>query len=137
MDSEKIIEKKQLENGVELQLIDSSRVMVGDRWLVELKCEAHITVDENCWDMIEEENQELLQNIRESFGGRLVFATTKQRNFVDAADCETVFQEMMQQFKGSVLDYLNSPNFPQEFFRKQYQESRQKLLIQKAMGQEK
>src|SRR5210317_2404073 len=102
----KLIEQQQLENGIELLLYDRSRVTAGDRWQVQLLCEAHITIDESYWDMVTQEESRLLPDIRKILEDRLVFVTTKVRNFVDAEERETVLQEMVQQVHNSILEYL-------------------------------
>jgi len=130
----KLIEQQQLENGIELLLYDRSRVTAGDRWQVQLLCEAHITIDESYWDMVTQEESRLLPDIRKILGDRLVFVTTKQRNFVDAEERETVIQEMVQQVYNSMLEYLKKPQFPQEFFKKQYRETLQKVLLQQSIA---
>ncbi len=135
-DTGKIIDQQHLENGIELLLYDRSRVTAGDRWQVELKCEAHIQIEESYWDMVTEEEDRLLPDIRKILGDRVVFVATKQRNFVDANERETVLQEMVQQVHSSMLEYLKKPHFPQEFFKKQYRDARQKVLIQQAMDRE-
>lgn len=132
-DTGKIVEQQRLENGIELILYDRSRLTAGDRWQVQLICEAHIPVDESLWDMMAEEEPRLLPDIRKILGDRLDFVTTKQRNFVDAEECETILQVMVQQVHNSMLDYLKKPHFPQEYFKKQYRETRQKVLIRQAM----
>ena len=129
----KLIEQQQLENGIELLLYDRSRVTAGDRWQVQLLCEAHITIDESYWDMVTQEESRLLPDIRKILEDRLVFVTTKVRNFVDAEERETVLQEMVQQVHNSILEYLKKPHFPQEFFKKQCRETHQKVLIQQAI----
>ena len=130
----KQIEQQQLENGMELLLYDRSRVIAGDRWQVELRCEVHIPVDESYWYMMDQEDPQLLPDIRNILGDRLVFVTTKQRNFVDAEERETVIQEMVQQVYNSMLEYLKKPQFPQEFFKKQYRETLQKVLLQQSIA---
>ena len=131
--SEKIIAQQLLENGIELVLYDRSRVTAGDRWQVELKCEATMPIEEKYWDMIDEGESRLLPGIRKILGEQLVFVTTKQRNFIDAEEREAVLQEMVQQVYSSMLEYLKKPYFPQEFFKKQYREAHQKVLIQQTM----
>jgi hypothetical protein len=135
-DTGKIIDQQYLENGIELLLYDRSRVTAGDRWQVELKCEAHIPIDESYWEMVTHEEAHLLPDIRKILGDRLVFVATKQRNFVDANERETVLQEMVHQVYSSMLEYLKKPQFPQEFFKKQYRDAHQKVLIQQAMERE-
>ena len=135
-DTGKIIDQQHLENGIELLLYDRSRITAGDRWQVELRCEAHIPIDESYWDVATPEEAKLLQDIRRILGGRLIFITTKQRNFIDATEREAVLQEMVQQVHSSMLEYLKKPHFPKEFFKKQYREAHQKVLIQQAMDRE-
>ena len=129
----RIIEQQQLENGIELLLYDRSRITAGDRWQVELKCEAHMPIAESFWDLAVEEESRLLPDIRKILGDKLVFVTIQQRNFIDANERETVLQEMVQKVHSSMLEYLKKPRFPQEFFKKQYRETLQKVLIQQAM----
>ena len=134
-ETEKVIEQQQLDNGIELILFDRSRVTAGDRWQVELKCEALVPIDGSYWDMMAQEDPKLLPDIRKILGEQLVFVATKQRNFVDAKEREAVLQEMVQQVYNSMLEYLKKPHFPQKFFKKKYRETYQKVLIQQAMDQ--
>jgi len=132
-DTAKIIDQQQLENGIKLSMYDRSRVTAGDRWQIELECRAHIPMDESYWDMVAREDSELLQDIKKILDDPLEFVTIRQRNFVDAGEYETVLQEMVQQLSDSILEYMKKPNFPQEFFKKQYREAHQKVLIRKAV----
>jgi hypothetical protein len=134
-ETEKVIEQ-QLDNGIELFLFDRSRVTAGDRWQVVLKCEALVPIDGSYWDMMAQEDPKLLPDIRKILGEQLVFVATKQRNFVDAKEREAVLQEMVQQVYNTMLEYLKKPHFPQEFFKKKYRETHQKVLIQQAMERE-
>jgi hypothetical protein len=133
-ETERIIEQQQLENGIELLLYDRSRITAGDRWQVQLLCEAHIAIDKSYWDMVSQEESRLLPDIRKILGARLVFVTTKERNFVEAEERETVLQEMVQQVHNSMLEYMKKPQFPQEFFKKQYRETLQKVLLQQSIA---
>lgn len=134
MNQDRIIEEIELENGIRLVLLDRSRITAGDRWLVELKCEAHIKTDEDFWALVDSEDPKLQEDIRKIMGDSMVFETTKQRNFIDAKEHETVLQEMVQQIYSSVLGYLKKPHFPREFFKKQYRETLKKLVIRQAMN---
>ena len=130
----KIIECQQLDNGMELILYDRSRIMAGDRWLVDLLCEAHIPIDDSYWRIVADEDPQYLPDIKEMLGGKLVFTTNKKRNFVDDEEREAGLQEMIAQVYGSILVYLNRPDFPLRLFKKQYRDSRQKVLIHQAMN---
>ena len=130
----RIIEQLMLENGIQLMLFDKSKVTAGDRWLVELRCEAHIPVDEGFWAVVSDEDPEVQAEIRKILGKHLVFESIKQRNFIDERERKNVLQEMVRQVHSSMLEYMNRPHFPQEFFKKQYRETRKKLLLRRAMG---
>lgn len=131
--NEKIIEQQKLENGIELLLYDCSRLVAGDRWLVELRCEAHMVIDETYWNLVPND-EPTLPEIREILGDRLSFITTKQRNFVDEGEREPVLREMVQQVYSSMLEYLKRPHFPQEYFKKQYNDVLQQVLYQREMN---
>lgn len=128
-----IIERQQLDNGMELILYDRSRMMAGDRWLVDIRWEASIPVDASYWEIMAHEEPRNHLAIREMLGDKLVFSSSKKRNFVDAEEKETRLQEMVQQVYDSILEYLNRPDFPQRLFKKQYRDVRQKVLLQQAM----
>jgi predicted N-acyltransferase len=134
VEDERIIEKQELKNGITLILFDRSRVTAGDRWLVELKCEAHIQTEDGFWNMVAEEDSILQTEIRKILGDGLVFETVNKRNFIDASEREIVLQEMVKQFYSTILEYLKRPHFPQEFFKKRYRETHRKLLLQQAMN---
>jgi hypothetical protein len=132
-DTEKIIDQQKLENGIELFMYDRSRVIAGDRWQVELECKAYMPIDESYWGMVDSEDSQLLRDIKKILGDRMEFVTTRQRNFIDEKEYEAVLQGMVQQISDFILKYMKKPYFPQEFFKKQYREAHQKLIIQKAM----
>jgi DNA topoisomerase VI subunit B len=129
----RIIERRKLENGIELILYDRSRIMSGDRWLVELVCEAHVPVEDNSWNLVAGEEPHMAAEIRKILGERLVFLTDKKRNFVDSEEREKILQAMVQQVYSSILKYLQRPNFPHRLFMKQFRDARQKVMLQKAM----
>jgi hypothetical protein len=128
-----IIERQQLENGMELILYDCSQMIAGDRWLVDIRCEACIPVDTSYWEIMAHEESRSHLAIREMLGEKLVFSSSKKRSFVDAGEKETILKEMVQQVYDSILKYLNRPDFPQRLFKKQYRDARQKVLLQQAM----
>ena len=135
MDTEKVIERQKLDNGMEFVLSERSRIMAGDRWLVELLCEAYVPVDDSFWEVVSDEDPNLLATIKEKLGNKLVYSFSKKRNFVDAGERERTLQVMMQQINSTILKYLHKAAFPLSLFKKQYQDTRQKVLIQQAINQ--
>lgn len=130
-----IIDRRQLENGMELRLYDCSRIMTEDRWIIEISCNAFIPLDESYWDTVADEDLHYRQAIREMLGEKLVFSSSQKRTFVDAEEKETILREMVQQVYDSILEYLNRPYFPHRLFEKLYKDARRKVLIREAMDQ--
>lgn len=131
--AEKIIKRQHLDNGMEIILYDRSRPMVGDRWQVELQCEAYIPIEDSYWKTAAQEDQWILKGIRNRLGGRLVQTFSKKRTFVAEEERQRLLQEMVQQVYSGLMEYLKRPEFPLRLFKKQYLEARQKLLLQQAM----
>ena len=133
----KIIDRKKLENGMELILYDRSRVITGDRWQVELVCEVHVPVSEELWNLVTKEETRLAAEVREMLGERLVFSTNMKRNFVDSDVQEKILQTMTQQVYSSMLKYLQRPNFPERLFMKRFRDARHKVKLQQTMQRER
>jgi hypothetical protein len=129
----RIIERRKLENGIELILYDRSRIMSGDRWLVELVCEAHVPVADKSWDFMTEEELQLIPEIRKMLGEKLSYSSSKTRTFVDGKEKEAALQEMMQQVYDSTLKYLKRHDFPGRLLKKQYRDARQQVMLREAM----
>ena len=129
-----VIERGKLENGMELVLYDSSRIIAGDRWLVELLCEAHIPIPESSWERTPGEDAELLPDIRKMLGGELVYSSSRKRNFVEEEKKDEILQELKRQLHDSAFEYLSRPQFPLRLFQKQYKDCRRKIMIRRAMN---
>ena len=132
--AEKFIKRQQLDNGMEIILYDRSRPMAGDRWQVEVQCEAYIPIEESYWKTAAQEDQQILAGIRIRLGERLVQTFSKKHIFVAEQDRERLLQEMVQQIYSGLMEYLKRPDFPLRLFKKKYFEARQNLLLQQAMG---
>ena len=130
----KILERKKLDNGMELILYDRSRITAGDRWQVDLQCETNIPIHESYWANIADEDPQLLADTRKMLGEELVFVINKKRNFIDDKERDTILQQMVEQVHENILEYLKRPDFPLQLFKKQYRDARQKVMIQKAMS---
>lgn len=128
-----IIERRKLENGIELILYDRSRIMSGDRWLVELVCETHVPVEDNSWNLMAGKEPQLAVEIRKMLGEKLSYSSSKTRTFVEGKEKEAALQEMMQQVYDSTLKYLKRHDFPGRLLKKQYRDARQQVTLCEAM----
>ena len=134
-DTGEILNKRRLENDMELILYDYSRSMTEDRWIVEIHCKAFIPLNESFWAAVSDEDSRHNSVIREMLGDKLVFASSKKRIFVKAEERDALLREMVQQLYDSTLAYLNRLDFPRRLFEKQYRDALRKVLIREAMGQ--
>jgi hypothetical protein len=128
-----LLEEKKLTNRMVLGLYDHSRRIAGDRWFVKLQGRARIVLTPDFFEHVREDDPELLEIIRERLGNELIFTLGKERHFISEEKRELVMAELLARVHENMLVYLNSPSFPGKLFRKQYEEQKQKLLLERAM----
>lgn len=131
----KRIEEKQMTNGMTVSLYDRSRGIIGDRWQVELVCEAVIPITEDLRKARPCEDSELSARIREAMGDTLVFSVAKVRNFVSDEERQAVMDELLGQVRENMMGYLDDPNFPRKLFAKRYEETRERCLFEERRRQ--
>lgn len=127
-----LLATKELTNGIILKFYDRSRVIAGDRWQVELVCEADIPVSEEMWERLRPEDPDILQGIKKSLSNTLVYSLTKIKPFVDAGDKQGALDEFARQIEENMESYLANPDFPQRVFAREYERAREKLLLAQA-----
>jgi hypothetical protein len=125
---EKLIKTLDLENGLQLNIYDASRKLVGDRWLVSLIVRMDVPVTET----LEKDTRQPIGNINEIkniLGDSVLFEKKRDKNFVDAAAKETVFKELCDVFLNSLLNYLSKDIFPKQYVLKTYKEEVKKISL--------
>ena len=118
---EELIKTLDLENGLQLNVYDASRKLVGDRWLVSLIVRMDVPVT----DALEKNSRqpmESIDEIKDVLGDSVMFEQKRERIFVDSAEKETVFKELCDMFLNSSLDYLSKEIFPEQYILKTYRE---------------
>ncbi len=123
---ENIITERRLANGAQLRLLDRSKIMAGDRWLVKVVCQAVVKVTDALYPAQEELN--LLSKIKAEMADEIVFAVTKEKIFIDQAEKEAAIAGLVEQINLNMLAYLESPAFPARFFAQRYAEIRIKCI---------
>ena len=126
-----IIADKKIRDGISITFYDRSREIVGDRWQVELAGEVEIPVSETFWTAVHESDGDLLNCVRKKIGNRLHFSVSRIRNFVDQEDKQPVLDEMVRRFEENIMHYLDSPNFTQKLFVKNFNEAREKCIAER------
>jgi hypothetical protein len=125
---EKLIKTLDLENGLQLNIYDASRKLVGDRWLVSLIVRMDVPVTE----ALKKDSRQSIGNIIEIkniLGDTVLFEKKREKNFVDAAAKETVFKELCDVFLNSLLNYLSKDIFPKQYVLKTYKEEVKKISL--------
>lgn len=123
------IEQSQLANGMTVSLLDLSRPLAGDRWLVELECRATIPVIKDWLTPQDTDDGQLAADVYKAMGEELSWSVKKHRHFVATHDKEAALLEMTRQVRDHLMVYLNDPQFPRQLLRRRYQETRERLRL--------
>jgi len=119
--TEKLIKTIDLKNGLQLNVYDASRKLVGDRWLVSMIVRMDVPVTE-ALEKNSRQSTENLDEIKRMLGESVLFEKKREKIFVDTADKETVFKELCDMFLNSSLNYLSKDIFPKQYILKTYKE---------------
>jgi hypothetical protein len=129
MTQQKIIEEKQLENGMTVSIIDNSKPIAGDRFVVRIKCQAKIPVTASLREKSLQKLKESKPEIINSMEKQLCFELLKERNFIGETELIQVKEEAIDQIKTNILDYINNPGFPEKLFLKEYGKKEEEAAI--------
>ncbi len=137
MEKENIIllESLELSNKLSISLYDLSRKVAADRWLVRIKCVASASLPEEFFEkmLAEEDDRELVKDIREKFGGSLTFEAVRELNFVDDDDKDKSVAFLMDSLKGNSVDYMGRESFLEKLLFKKYDEFRQEIQTRREL----
>jgi hypothetical protein len=125
---EKLIKTLDLENGLQLNIYDASRKLVGDRWLVSLIVRMDVPVTE----ALKKDSRQPIVNINEIkdiLGDSVLFEKKREKKFVDKTAKETVFKELCDMLLNSSLNYLSKDIFPKQYVLKTYKEEVKKISL--------
>ena len=118
---DKLIRTIDLKNGLQLEVLDSSHKIAGDRWQVVMTVRMNIPVK-----MLGPVNSNLpdlnVDEIISLIGENVRFERKKERNFVDENRKEDVFNGLIDSFFHNSIDYVSNPNFPKRYILRQYKE---------------
>lgn len=117
-----VIKKVQLENGLLLAVLDDSKKVAGDRWLVKLRAKVDIPVR----DYLGDEPEQTVQDILETLGPCITYEKCMERNFIDTRVKESLFNEFCEAILKNSARYLSTPKFPRQFIIKKYREYKQR-----------
>lgn len=125
---EKLIKTLDLRNGLQLNLYDGSRKLVGDRWLVSLIVRMDVPVME-ALKKNSRQSTESIDEIKDMLGEKVLFENKREKIFIDKTKTETVLKELCDMFLNSSLDYLSKEIFPKQYILKTYKEEVKKKSL--------
>jgi hypothetical protein len=125
---EKLIKTLDLENGLQLNVYDASRKLVGDRWLVSLIVRMDVPVT-GALKANSLESMENIDEIKDMLGDSVLYEKKREKIFVDKTEKERVFKELCDMFLNSSLNYLSKNAFPKQYILKTYKEEVKKKSL--------
>jgi hypothetical protein len=125
---EKLIKTLDLENGLQLNIYDVSRKLVGDRWLVSMIVRMDVPVAE-ALKKNSGESMEKIDEIKDMLGDSVLFEKKREKIFIDTAEKETAFKELCDMFLNSSLKYLSKEIFPKQYILKTYKKEVKKISL--------
>lgn len=125
---EKLIKTLNLENGLQLNVYDASRKLVGDRWLVSLIIRMDVPVA-GALKKNNRESMEHIDEINDMLGDSVLFEKKREKIFVDTSEKDIVFKELYDTFLNSSLNYLSKEIFPKQYILKIYKEEMKKKSL--------
>jgi hypothetical protein len=108
--SEKLFETITLDNNLDLEIWDLSRVIAGDMWLVSLEARLNVPIEIEYLETLPDK-EKILAGLKDTFGREISYRYNQQKFFVDKNKKRDVFRENLERLKESVLKYLSRPDF--------------------------
>lgn len=106
---------KKLANGLAIRYQDESKKLAADRWLIKLRCQAFIPVQDWMREALAGDDP-CTAFCRRELGKHLAYEVVLERNFIDECEGERVRQELVGAFESSVLSYLEKEVFVRQLF---------------------
>lgn len=117
MNSDRLLWRQTLSNGLELEILDHSRPMAGDRWLVRLEVRVAIPVGDHT---LPPELKERRQEVVEALGTEVVFRKEDVRHFIDQREVPELREKMQARLLKGLVSYLGHPDFAGRYLRKKF-----------------
>lgn len=120
----RLLERRELPNGLALELWDESRKVAGDRWYVAVWAVVPVPLAEHQLDDVSPKVNDF---IRREVGDHLYYQHREERHFVAEAEVGSLREELKHLFLTNSLSYLSRPDFPCRFVGRQVREVADKI----------
>jgi hypothetical protein len=118
---DKLMRTIDLKNGLQLEVLDCSRKIAGDRWQVVMTVRMNIPV--KMLGPVNGDPPDLnVDEVISLMGENVRFEQKKERNFIDGNQKDDVLDNMIDSFFYTSFDYVSNPDFPKRYILHHYQE---------------
>ena len=125
-----VLQREAFKNGVVLTLFDYSKRIAGDRWFVKIVARLEIPVSEDFYDSSVCRDAQFTECVKKKMGDVLTHDVIKERNFIDAAEKDTIITAIRSDISDTLFDYAQQPLFPQKLFRLKCEEMEKQCLVE-------
>jgi hypothetical protein len=116
MNSERLVQRQPLPNGLTLEFWDHSRPIAADRWYALMETRIIIPVRK----YLPPDLKPQVDRVVEALGEEVVFSRQEERNFIAAAEASDIIKEMQDRMLQLAPGYFGHQDFPGKFIRKTY-----------------
>jgi hypothetical protein len=120
----RLMERRELPNGITLEFWDESRRVTGDRWYVGVRAVVPVPLSDQRVDHVA---PEVIEFIRTRAGDHLCFQFREERNFVAEGEVDSLREEFKRLVLRNSLPYLSRPDFPARFLSQKLREAAEKM----------
>jgi hypothetical protein len=122
MNSERLLSRLLLNNGLTLEFWDYSRPIAGDRWFVLLEVRIAIPIR---LDTLPPELRWQADQVKETLGDEIIFSQKNERNFIAATEASKILKDMQDSFLDMAPRYFGHPDFAARFIRGKFAEKQE------------
>ncbi|HUH67060.1 MAG TPA: hypothetical protein VLZ07_11550 [Syntrophales bacterium] len=112
-----LVEEILLQNGLTVAVWDKSIPIASDTTKVSLVITVKVPLEPSYFT-----GQDEFETVRRILGSEIFFEYKKERTFVKDKDKDSVFQELLTNFKKNSLGYLGRSTFPRSFAVSKYRD---------------
>ena len=119
MNTERLISRHPLNNGLTLEFWDYSRPIAGDRWFVLIEVRIAIPIRP---DTLPPELRGQADQVKKALGDEILFSHKDERNFIAATEAPKILKDMQDRFLAMAPGYFGHPDFAARFIRGKFAE---------------
>lgn len=122
MNTERLISRHPLNNGLTLEFWDYSRPIAGDRWFVLMEVRISVPIRP---DTLPLELREQADQVKETLGDETIFTHKDERNFIAVTEAPKILKDMQTRFLDMAPGYFGHPDFAARFIRGKFAEKQE------------